>query len=38
VEYPAEAAGFEGWTVAIVIVVAVVFSAIIVRARYRRLA
>jgi ABC-2 type transport system permease protein len=38
VQYPAEAAGFEGWTVAIVIVVAVVFSAIIVRARYRRLA
>jgi ABC-2 type transport system permease protein len=38
VEYPAEAAGFGGWTVAIVIVVAVVLSAIIVRARYRRLA
>ena len=38
VEYPAEAAGFGGWTVAIVIVVAVVLSAMIVRARYRRLA
>jgi ABC-2 type transport system permease protein len=38
VEYPAEAAGFGGWTVAIVIAVAVVLSAIIVRARYRRLA
>lgn len=38
VTYPAEAVGFDGWTAAAVIVVAVVVSAIIVRARYRRLA
>lgn len=38
VTYPAEAAGFDGWTAAAVIAVAVVVSAIIVRARYRRLA
>jgi ABC-2 type transport system permease protein len=38
VTYPAEAVGFNGWTAAAVITVAVVVSAIIVRARYRRLA
>jgi len=38
VTYPAEAVGFNGWTAAAVIAVAVVVSAIIVRARYRRLA
>jgi ABC-2 type transport system permease protein len=38
VTYPAEAVGFDGWTAAAVIAVAVVVSAIIVRARYRRLA
>lgn len=38
VTYPAEAVGFDGWTAAVVIAVAVVVSAIIVRARYRRLA
>jgi ABC-2 type transport system permease protein len=38
VTYPAESVGFNGWTAAAVITVAVVFSAIIVRARYRRLA
>lgn len=38
VTYPAEAVGFDGWTAAAVVAVAVVVSAIIVRARYRRLA
>jgi ABC-2 type transport system permease protein len=38
VTYPAESVGFNGWTAAAVITVAVVVSAIIVRARYRRLA
>jgi ABC-2 type transport system permease protein len=38
VTYPAEAVGFDGWTAAAVIAVAVVVSAIIVRARYRRMA
>jgi ABC-2 type transport system permease protein len=38
VTYPAEAVGFDGWTAAAVIAVAVVVSAVIVRARYRRLA
>lgn len=38
VTYPAEAVGFNGWTAAAVIAVAVVVSAIIVRSRYRRLA
>ncbi len=38
VTYPAEAVGFNGWTAAAVIAVAVVVSAVIVRTRYRRLA
>lgn len=38
VTYPAEAAGFGGWTAAAVIGSAVVISAVLVRARYRRLA
>jgi ABC-2 type transport system permease protein len=38
VTYPAEAAGFGGWTAAAVIAGAVLLSAILVRARYRRLA
>lgn len=38
VTYPAEAAGFGGWTAAVVIAVVAVLSAIVVRARYRRLA
>jgi ABC-2 type transport system permease protein len=38
VTYPAEAAGFGGWTAAAVIGAAVAISAILVRARYRRLA
>jgi ABC-2 type transport system permease protein len=38
VTYPAEAAGFGGWTAAAVIGAAVVISAVLVRARYRRLA
>lgn len=38
VTYPAEAAGFGGWTAAAVIGAAVVISAFLVRARYRRLA
>lgn len=38
VTYPAEAAGFGAWTAAVVIAVAVVISAIVVRSRYRRLA
>jgi ABC-2 type transport system permease protein len=38
VTYPAEAVGFNGWTAAAVVAVAVVVSAVIVRARYRRLA
>lgn len=38
VTYPAEAAGFGGWTAAAVIAAAVVVSAVLVRARYRSLA
>lgn len=38
VTYPAEAAGFGGWTAAAVIGIAVVVAAVFVRARYRRLA
>lgn len=38
VTYPAESAGFGGWTAAAVIGAAVVVSAVLVRARYRRLA
>jgi len=38
VTYPAEAAGFGGWTAAAVIGAAVLISAVLVRARYRRLA
>lgn len=38
VSYPAEAAGFGGWTAGAVIVAAVLISAVLVRARYRRLA
>jgi ABC-2 type transport system permease protein len=38
VTYPAEAAGFGGWTAAAVIAAAVLISAVLVRARYRRLA
>jgi len=38
VTYPAEAAGFGGWTAAAVIGAAVVVAAVLVRARYRRLA
>lgn len=38
VTYPAEAAGFGGWTAAAVIAIAVVASAFVVRSRYRRLA
>lgn len=38
VTYPAEAVGFDGWTAAAVIAGAAVVSAILVRARYRRLA
>lgn len=38
VTYPAEAAGFDGWTAAAVIAVVSVLSVIFVRARYRRLA
>jgi len=38
VTYPAEAAGFGGWSAAAVIGAAVVISAVLVRARYRRLA
>jgi ABC-2 type transport system permease protein len=38
VTYPAEAAGFGGWTAAVVIAVAVGLSGVLVRARYRRLA
>ncbi len=38
VTYPAEAAGFGAWTAGAVIAVAVVLSALLVRARYRRLA
>jgi ABC-2 type transport system permease protein len=38
VTYPAEAAGFDGWTAAAVIALAVVSSALFVRSRYRRLA
>ena len=38
VTYPAEAAGFSGWTAAAVVVAAVLVSAVLVRARYRRLA
>lgn len=38
VTYPAEAVGFGGWTAAAVIGAAVVISAVLVRARYRRLA
>lgn len=38
VTYPAEAAGFGGWAAAAVIGAAVVISAVLVRARYRRLA
>jgi ABC-2 type transport system permease protein len=36
--YPAETAGFGGWTAAAVIGAAVVVAAVLVRARYRRLA
>ncbi len=38
VTYPAEAVGFNGWTAAAVIAVAAVVSALLVRARYRKLA
>jgi hypothetical protein len=38
VTYPAETAGFGGWTAAAVIGAAVVVAAVLVRARYRRLA
>jgi ABC-2 type transport system permease protein len=38
VDYPAEIAGFGMWTSVIVIVIAVVASAIAVRSRYRKLA
>lgn len=38
VTYPAEAAGFDGWTAAAVIVGAVLVAALFVRSRYRRLA
>lgn len=38
VTYPAEAAGFGGWTAAVVIAIAVGLSGVLVRARYRRLA
>jgi ABC-2 type transport system permease protein len=38
VTYPAEAAGFDGWTAAAVIALAVVSSALFVRSRYRSLA
>lgn len=38
VNYPAEAVGFGAWTAGIVIAAAVVVSAVLVRARYRRLA
>lgn len=38
VEYPAEAAGFEWWVSAVVIVVAVALAAVFVRSRYRKLA
>jgi len=38
VNYPAEAAGFGGWTAGVVIAAAVLISAVLVRARYRRLA
>lgn len=38
VTYPAEAAGFDGWTAAVVIGVVALLSAIFVRARYRRMA
>lgn len=38
VTYPAEAAGFDGWTAAAAIAVVSVLSVIFVRVRYRRLA
>jgi ABC-2 type transport system permease protein len=38
VRYPAEAVGFGGWTAAIVIAVFAIVAALVVRARYRRLA
>ena len=38
VNYPAEAAGFEVWASALVIVVVVAVAAVFVRSRYRRLA
>ncbi|MDX1469388.1 MAG: hypothetical protein R3258_08595, partial [Acidimicrobiia bacterium] len=38
VRYPAEVAGFEPWVSALIIVITVVSAAVLVRARYRRLA
>jgi len=38
VTYPAEAAGFDGWTAAAVIAVVSILSVIFIRVRYRRLA
>jgi len=38
VDYPAELAGFDVWASVVVIVVLVVFSAILVRYRYRKIA
>lgn len=38
VRYPAEAAGFESWVSALIIVAATLLAAAVVRARYRRLA